>query len=203
MHGDFVANLVSVKPGSLERGDTVYEIVRWGNREGDYKYKKLKVIDSDGGTASVVDFDAKPGGMSRKIRYAELRMEKPPERPKKAPSAQVVRAVATRRTEANNVAMKPIGDDFQAWLEIGRGLVGEMEANRSSLDEKKSALERELARIDAEHCAHIEQLEAALAATRDAHTKARAFVVSGLEHVNASIESLHERRKGLQTILGD
>jgi hypothetical protein len=197
--GEFSANLVSVTHGSLERGDAVYELVRWGKGANEVKYKKLRVIDSDRGTATVVDFDAKPGGVSRKIRYGDLRAEKRVETSKTPVKLARVHDIAP----VDDQRPKPGGDDFQAWIEMGRGLVRDVDSERSRLSARREDFEKYIERIDAAHMEQVKELEGELKRLRESHSTELEFCRSGLADVLTQIARLDEKRKGIQSLIGD
>lgn len=205
--GEFEKTLVPARGEALERGDYVYETVRFGKGPNDVKYKKLRVLKTDRGTATVVPAEGPSGHLNeKKIRLSDLKMEKP-DAPSSLPSPSPAADAAADRIgeqfRARILAKQPGEPDsqFAAWLEMGRGLLGDVDAEESALREERAAVELRLHEIDTRYKGYIEKAENELAVIRKNHADDRALAESLRETVMMKLLRVVDRRNGLKKML--
>jgi len=172
---DFAERLIPVRGDALEHGDAVYEKVQWGRSEGDVKWKKWRVIRADGGSATVVSFDGpNRGNPHKKIKFGDLRMERQEQEPMSKPLTGKItglRSVASGEAPSPRTerTVPPAAGDsqYEAWVEMGRGLVADVTGEQRGLAEQKAKILRDLDAIDGNHRKAIESLELDRAARED------------------------------------
>jgi hypothetical protein len=204
MSDTFAQDLVPVRGQALERGEAVYEIVRYGKSDSDVKLKKLRVLDTDRGSALVEPYDGTPGerkAQQRRVQFTHLRMEPRAEakldtrpRVKLVPAASET-LPATKPAPA--VAPKTSDSDgqFEAWKEMGLGLVADIKRDIATLGEQHAKISGDLEALDTRHRRTIEELERELLEARRAHEEDRALT--------ARLERAKERLKGIKSMLGE
>lgn len=208
----FAQDLIPVRGQTIERGDVVYELVRFGKGESDLKLKKLRVLETDRGSATVEPYDGTAGekrAERRKVQLANLRMERPaptpkfdnPPRVKLVPPANDVPASspkppATPRTVSGD-------DQFEAWAEMGRELLAGITGEISGLTEQLAKIKADLESVDARHRRTIEELEQELVEARRAHEEDRALAAARKEALESKLERAKERLNGIRLMLGE
>lgn len=179
----FASTLVPVKGEALERGDYVYEPIRFGQGPEHVKYNKYRVLEVERGCARVVDPDGKE--RPKKIRFESLRIE---------------------RTGSDSGPQPPLSsvakdDSYQAWLDMGLSLVDDIAEEQRSLAEEKAKILKDVESIDLTHKKRIEALEDELARARRQHSEDRALVLTRFDAVNGKLEHANQRRKALESML--
>ena len=184
--GDFVSSLVQLRDQELARGDIVYERVAWGESEQQTKLNRLRVLRVDRAAAFCEYFDKRR--KPRLIPFHELRMEpkasisQPPPPPQTQPRMRLIRPPAA--SEPAPAASAPTRStrqsDFEAWLEMGRGLIDDADLEKPELEAQLIGVQDELAALDEHHRVRIASLEQELLDAKRMHQEARRYPVSRL-----------------------
>lgn len=211
MTESFAADLMPIDRQSIERGDAVYEVIRFGTKPEDTKYKKWRVLETDRGAALCEPYDGSPGEKKaerRKIQYSQLRREKPEAKFENRPRVKLVapasEAPLPAPSKSVNAAKAAATDDqFEAWKEMGRELVGGITAEIAALTEQHERIKCDLDAVDARHRRTIEELEQELLEARRAHEEDRALAAARRDAIGTKLERAKERLQGIRSMLGD
>lgn len=204
----FAARLVPMKEADdPERGDTVYEQTRFGSRPEDVRYRKRRVLEVNRGGVKVVD----PEGNVRSatiVAKGRLFVEREPESqdPPTATHRNPPPSASGNQRAAGSVsqsAQRAQDEQYAAWLDMGRGLVAELDGTLTGLAEQREKLLRDIDAIDETHARRIGQLEQQLTAARHQHADDRALALAKLEKLDADTEHAGARRRALESLLGD
>lgn len=193
--GDFVASLVPLRDQELTRGDIVYERVAWGEGEEQSKLNRLRVLRVDRAAAFCEYFDRRR--KPRLIPFHELRMEpkalkSQPPPPQTAPRMRLVMPPPeSSPPPAPPPAPKRAGHaDLDAWLEMGRGLIDEIGAEKQELEGQLSGVQDELETMDRQHRERIEALEREMLAAKHAHQEARRYHATRAHVIRDRLEKI-------------
>lgn len=93
-------------------------------------------------------------------------------------------------------------DPVRAWMDMGRGLLEELERDRARALERKESRQRELDALLARRTEEIGKLEAALKEARQRIEVERIEGRGALEACDREAERIAERRKQLEGMLG-
>lgn len=195
---DFASNLVPVRGTELERGDFVYEHIQWGTRAGDVKWAKLRVLKTVRAAAQCEFCDGAREGQSITIPFHRLRMEPKPEetgthRVRLVKSAPVSEPPPPRPAASS-------GQDFDALVEMGRDVLGNLAREQAGLEKEQAKLARDVEAIDANHRTTIEALEKELIDARRAHEDDRRFAATRAEAIDKRLTQLARRRQLLEAL---
>jgi hypothetical protein len=209
---DFSDTLVPVRGQALEKGDTVYEVSYPHGPDKPAKLRKCRVLDT---MRAAVRCQCEGESKPRTIPFTHLRMELPA----KPVSVRPVRASEPARTPdapkpttppATPPATAPVSAravgastdaEFEAWAEMGGGLIEKLRTGLQSDEEALSKLVVELEKIDAQHRADIEALEQELIEAKRAHEEARALVATRRDSLQRSVARRRGRMEALQALV--
>lgn len=191
--------MVPVKGDALERGDVVYEPIRWGQGPDQVKYKKYFVLTVLRGAVRVQDEERRD--QPKKIRFADLRMERAP-----APVVTLASRALPPPPAPPSPSLPPPtspkpADDYQALLDMSRAVVDGLAKEQRDLIEEKATIQRSADTLAANHRKRIEALEGELARAHREHDADRALTQARIDAVNAKMVHADERRKALETLL--
>lgn len=211
MTEEFLASLIPLEPGAVERGDFVYELIRFGIGEKAVKANKLRVIEVERGCCAVVRADGEQRGRPRKIRFNDLRMEKPTAATAPAVTHKIAMpkinisvppgADAKALAEVARATFAPVSE-VDAWLEMGRGIVAGIERERTELADQRAKAEADVERVDSVHRANIERLEQQLESAKRQWRDDRALAETRVSDINVKLEHVGQRKQTLEKMLG-
>jgi len=180
-------------PDQVSAGDTVYEIVRFGVKAEHVKHNPCRVRRVEREACTV----QRPDGKVVKIHFRQLMCSTPiPE------SAHEREAPPLMRVEESEPSDASADDPVRAWMDMGKGLLDELERDRLRELERREARQRELDALLAQQSDEIARLEARL---REARQRIEAERIAGraaLEAHEREAERIAERRKKLEAMLG-
>ena len=134
-------------PEQVRPGDTVYEVVRFGTGDQHVKFKPCKVIKALRGGCRVSREDG--SNYTTTLAFGLLMCERPKPTLQREPRERPVAAIVQlpERTE----------DAFSAWLDMGRGLIDELDQQREALQDEREALQdTEVSALLAQRVAELE-----------------------------------------------
>lgn len=199
--GEKTANLdlVKVEGSCLEKGDIVYEEVRFGNGDADVKLNKFRVLSVERFACRAARVGASET-QPVKLTFSKLLMERKPET-KPAGTRKLAAVLSHPSAHQPHRSSQPADDQFAAWLEMGGSLIEEINAEQELLAKQRANFTANLEAIDTTHRKTIEQLEGELQRVREQHANDRALAVAGQEALDAKIARLAERKAALEKML--
>lgn len=202
---DFASSLVPVRGQELSRGDTVYELIQWGTRAGDVKLSKLRVIRTVRAAAQCECCDGAREGQHVTIPFHRLRMEPKPEAAPSDTGTHRVRLVKSAPVSEPPPSPVPrpaasSGQDFDALVEMGRDVLGNLAREQAALEKEQAKLVRDVEAIDANHRKTIEALEQELIEARRAHEDDRRFAATRAETIDKRLAQITRRRQLLEAL---
>lgn len=177
----------------VEAGDTVFEIVRWGDKGQHTKYKPARAL-----SVSKHGVKVQLSGLAREttLSWSRVAVTVPP--PSHVPELQVV--VVDHVPESALAVANGQDEGLIAWLEMGEVLLSDLEARRekirASLDEagaESPAAERARARVA--------QLEEQLRDARRAYEAERARSRDEMTRLSQELERLETQRNRIASML--
>lgn len=209
-------DLEPLEEGSqVQARQTVYEVVRFGPSPDHVKFNPCRVVKVERAACVVQRLDGAHGGRDIKLHFKRVMVKKKaPPLPERlnTPFAQLPQMLPQILMTASPpalVSVKPapaaptFSDAFDAWLEMGKELVNEIEAERRGVEGAKAVIRGELQRIDEQHQQRIEELERQAQEARAAHERERAVAADALEAAEQRLRGIEARRAGLSKVLGD
>lgn len=193
-------------PEELERGDTVVEVVRFGASAVHCKYNQyevLEVLRQAVRCRPIASSRKEPVSISfsRLHRHAKDQPMPRPSTPKNDPAPSVALVPPPPREAPAEPVSAPSGDALEAWLDMGRELVADIDRERAGALASVDQVQHQLEQIDSVHRRRIEQLERELLAAKQDHTRDRAVASGRLEQLRAKVLLLDKRRAGIEQIV--
>lgn len=194
-------------PNQLEPGDSVYEVVQFGQNETDVKYNELRVMSIERKAIVALRQAGPRGGRPIKLPFSALVMRVPAVEPR-ASNAIVAtvpkRAHAILRSVPEPVAVaivpqKP--DAFAAYLELSEGFLQELRLELDGLDDEKAELEKERDELETNYRQEVDKLNELMRKLNHAHHKEHAALDGRIDAIEQRRAPLQDKVKGIETIL--
>ena len=171
----------------VEVGDTVFEVIRWGHREHETKLKPVRVI---GVVRSACRVESPSRPLPITIPFGKLRCTKPP-----IPSKN-------RRPLAPSENRSHAEDDaFRAWLDMGQGLLTDLDHERELLELERDEVSREASAAVQSARERVEDMEAQLRTARQEMERLREEGKARVVEIAAQIREVGERKSRIAATL--
>jgi flagellar motility protein MotE (MotC chaperone) len=177
-------------PSQVEVGDTVYEVIRFGTEDHHVKFKAHKVLKVERAACKLAHADH---GQPVKMAFHALMAERPKLSLDKVRERPAVALVQPRA--------QPEDDAFSAWLDMGRGLIDELDVQREKLCDERERWNDEAEGIVAVHARRVAELEAQLRDARREMEAERARRKDAVRGLDEQIAALEARRTALSRVL--
>lgn len=201
---DFEQSLVRVRTGEdLDRGDTVFKRSTSGQQ---VHWTRYRVLSTNRGAAQCESTDGKK---RQETIVFNLLWREPPaaadEMPAKPARASVVPLPSARSSAPPPVEPAPcpapaappraaqIGDEVDAWLALGAGMLDTLRSEVAALEQTSGDLEASLDKIDRHHRERIQELEEQLIAAKRDHHEDRALAATRREDVDRRLVAKRQR----------
>lgn len=181
-------------PDQVEPGDSVFEVVRYGQRDSDIKFNELRVVTVERMAVKAVRVGSP--GSPIKLSFKTLVM--------RAPDAKAKTGGVVRRLPAPASAPPPVASqspDFAAYIEMTRDVLQEVRASLRSVSDKKAEVIARAGPLETQHRARIEQLQTELEKAMTARQRDKACADAAIEALDAQAAELEGRITGIESML--